>query len=205
MTDIVVVDAVSGTTITAAAYNGNLTAITDVVNGGLTDGNIDDAAAISATKLSGVAVVRGPFAFAFNTASINAGVTVYTPVVGDILLDAWFEITTAFDGTTPKADIGSFSGTTSGLFDISGNAVPLGTADTTATGGAGISINVTSGTLSLLAQVGSSLKRTVPSRFTTTAPLKLVVSQTGLAGGTAIGGAAGAGKLYIVTATPVAL
>jgi hypothetical protein len=182
--------AVSGTVITSAAYNANLTAIQNAINGG---------------ALTGSVVVRGPYSFAYNTASINSGVTVYTPTSDDILIDVWIEVTTAFNGTTPKADVGSFSGTTSGLFDINANAVPLGTADSTTAGGAGISVNTTAGVMTLSSQDGGSTKRMAASRFTSTTPLKLVVSQTGLSGGTAVGGSAGAGKLYIVTATPLAL
>ncbi len=192
MAVITTTDFTTSTVISSAAMNANFQSVKDVVNTQL------EAAAYP----WGMAVVRGPYSFAYNTASINSGVTVYTPTVNDILIDAWIEVTTAFNGTTPLADIGSFSGTTSGLFDISGGAVPLGTADTTATGGAGISINTTALTFALSGQDGTSTKRTSHSRFTATTPLKLVVSQDGLAGGTAVGGSTGAGKLYIVTATP---
>ncbi len=182
----------TGTPISSSTMNANNDAIEAIVNTSLEAGSYP----------WGMAIVRGPYSFANTTASINSGVTVYTPTANDILLDAWFEITTAFNGTTPKADIGSFSGTTSGLFDAAGTAVTLATADTTATGGAGISINQTALTFSLLAQDGTSTKRSARSRFTAATPIKLVVSQSGLAGGTAIGGSTGAGKLYIVTATP---
>jgi hypothetical protein len=45
------------------------------------------------------------FDFAFDTPNLNTGVEVYTPTVGDILLDVGFVITEAFDGTTPMADV----------------------------------------------------------------------------------------------------
>jgi hypothetical protein len=205
MTTLVTTDAVTLTVIASALFNNNFAAVEACVNGNIDNGNISPTAAIAASKLTGVAVVRGPYSFAFNTASINSGVTVYTPTAQDILIDAWIEITTAFDGTTPKADIGSFSGTTSGLWDIGGNAIPLGTADSTSVGGAGISVSNTAGVLALSAQDGGSTKRLSHSRFTAATPIKLVVSQTGLSGGTAIGGTAGAAKLYLITATPVAL
>jgi hypothetical protein len=36
------------------------------------------------------------------------GHPVYTPTIGDILLDAWFEIETVWNGTTPMGDVGPF-------------------------------------------------------------------------------------------------
>jgi len=144
------------------------------------------------------------YSFAFDTEGLAAGVEIYTPTASDVLLDAWFEVTTAFDGTTPLADIGSFSGTTGGLFNELGDAVPLGTADA-ADAGAGLLINSAAGLASLASQDATALKRVSHSRFSAATPIKLVVSQTGLAGGTAIGGAAGAGKVFLEVATPVAL
>ncbi len=52
------------------------------------------------------ATVRGPYSFTYATAGLAVGVTFYTPTVADILLDAWIEVDTAWDGTTPKGDIG---------------------------------------------------------------------------------------------------
>lgn len=210
MPDIVTTDVVTDTVIESATFNDNFSAVKAVVNGALADDNINANAAIDPSKIdfanaSGVPIVRGPFSFAYNTASLTSGVTVYTPTVNDILIDAWFEITTAFDGTTPKADIGSFSGTTAGLFAAAAGAVDLSSVDSTTLGGDGISVNNTITVSSLLAASGYNNTRISPSRFTAATAIKLVVSQDGLSGGAAIGGTAGAGKLYLVTVTPVAL
>jgi hypothetical protein len=52
--------------------------------------------------------VLGPFPIAFDSPGISTGgYEFYTPAAGDLLLDAWFSIDTAWDGTTPLADIGS--------------------------------------------------------------------------------------------------
>src|SRR5690348_16524195 len=64
---------------------------------------------------AGSPVVRA-FPFAYNTAGILTGHAVYTPAIGDVLLDAWIVITTAWNGTTPLADIGTFVGANGGLF-----------------------------------------------------------------------------------------
>lgn len=73
---------------------------------------------MSVNCLGGNVVVRH-FPFAYNTPSILTGAALYTPTIGDILLDAWIEIDTAWDGTTPQGDfamlptagIGQFSDT----------------------------------------------------------------------------------------------
>jgi hypothetical protein len=54
------------------------------------------------------------FAFAYDTASLHTGATAYTPAAGDVLLDAWIEIDTAWDGTTPLGDFGAFAGGATG-------------------------------------------------------------------------------------------
>jgi hypothetical protein len=68
---------------------------------------------------AGSPVVRA-FPFTFDTPDILTGAALYTPTVGDILLDAWIEIDTVWNGTTPTCDIGTvatFATTHSGLFD----------------------------------------------------------------------------------------
>lgn len=130
-------------------------------------------------SVPGAVRVLGPFPFAFNTAGIENGHTVYTPTVGDILLDAWVEIDTAFDGTTPKGDVGQFVGVNTGLWGGVNSQLDLATADSTASAGTGLL-----------------------GKFTTTDPVKVVASQNGQKGGTAIGGTTGAGSVYLVVSTP---
>lgn len=55
------------------------------------------------------------FPFTFDMPNLHSGVVVefedgYTPVVGDLLMNAWFEIETGWDGTTPAADVGQMLG-----------------------------------------------------------------------------------------------
>lgn len=70
---------------------------------------------------AGSAIVR-KFPFAFDTPNLLTGATLYTPTVGDFLLDAWVEIDTPWDGTPPIGDIGAFVGTNQGWFNIIANA-----------------------------------------------------------------------------------
>ena len=145
------------------------------------------------------------FSFAFDTEGLDTGVVVCTPSVGEVLLDAWVSVVEAFDGTTPLADIGTFVGTNDGLFAAAANPVALGTADA-AYGGTGFLGGDGATTVSLAGQAAvAATDRVVPGRFSAENPLQLVVSQTGAKGGTAIGGAAGSGRLYIVTAVPEAI
>ncbi len=160
----------------------------------------------------GAPVVRGPFSFAFATPGLTAGVAFYTPTIDDLWLDWWIEVDTAFDGTTPFADVGTFLGTTQGTWaatDSPGSAFTLTTAGNEL-GGAGVfgMSGVNSPGQNAITAVGDGISNAepfFPARFTAANPLKLVVSQDGLAGGAAVGGAAGAGRLYIVTATPTGL
>ncbi len=156
----------------------------------------------------GAGIVRGPFSFAFDTPNIENGVVVYTPAVDEILMDAWVAVDTAFNGTTPRADIGTFIGTgNNGIVRQEGTVAWLLTdADTEFYGTGYMTAAQTGGhqstPLSYFNTDGSN--RVVPGRFVATNPILLVVSQTGQMGGAAIGGSAGAGRIYIVTATPVA-
>jgi hypothetical protein len=64
------------------------------------------------------------FPIAFGDAGLNAGIAKWTPTVDSWLLDAWFDITEAWNGTTPLGDIGVISDG-QGLF---GNASASGAA-----------------------------------------------------------------------------
>lgn len=156
---------------------------------------------------AGVAVIR-KFPFAFNTPGLLTGHAVYTPTVGDVLLDAWIEVVTTWDGTTPRSDIGSFVGTNLGIFANADptdfQAAQLGSADS---GYAGDGyIYATDLTLSLVESIGvtpkASAYRAAPGRFTLAHPLKVVVSQDGTSTGADPGSTQGAAVLYLVTATP---
>jgi len=158
----------------------------------------------------GSPVVRGPFTILFNDAGLNAGITFYTPAVGDLLLDAWLEMDVLFDGTTPTFDFGP-GGT--GLFNATSASLGLnGGVDSGADilhggfpGNTGTGYNNSLMTAAANFAGGLAGYYTSYGRFLTATPLKVWVSQDGTQGGAAIGGTAGAARLYIVTATPVAL
>lgn len=137
------------------------------------------------------------FPFAYNTASLNAGVTAYTATIGQYLLDAWIEVDTAWDGTTPLGDFGI----TTGLYAFSASQALDMTSPDTAAVGTGLLLGGIGGSIHnvdlLVGSGGGSFVRTI-GKFTTAAVLKVWVSQDGLKGGTAPGAAQGAAKLHLI-------
>ncbi len=166
----------------------------------------------------GVAIVR-KFPFAFDSAGISTpggaipGFPVYVPTIGDILLDLWVEIGTAWDGLTPAGDVGMFTTGIGGWFDQAGHGASI---DMTVMDGHEVQDvgfltaghNQPTGLLSettlatFVSPVGLGT-RIVPGKFVTADPIKVVVSQDGTNTGADPGSAHGAAILYVVTATPV--
>jgi len=146
-------------------------------------------------------VVR-KFPFAFNTPNLLTGVEIYTPTVGDILLDAWLQIDTSWDGTSPMFDFGSFVGGNPGFYG--GGNVPMNVGSgQDSDPGTGFKIGHANNDLLIQDVPGLANQRIVPGIFTTADPLKVVVSQNGTPTGDDPGGTQGAAILYIVTVTPV--
>lgn len=161
----------------------------------------------------GAAIVRH-FPFTFATAGLATGATIYTPTVGDILLAAWMEVDTAWNGTTPKGDFGSFSAHFGWLGN---NNAPkdMTHADTTAAWDTdllneSISAGGASGDMlmswltnfAFAASPPTDLYRGMPVKFATAAPIKVCVSQNGEDNGGDPVASQGSGVVYLVTATP---
>lgn len=147
----------------------------------------------------GASIVRGPFEIAFDDAGLNDGIEFFTPTVGDILLDAWIEIDTAWDQTA-KGQIGTFDGSTFGIiYELADVTI----ADTDQHGyGAGLLMNENSPAAS--SNDASAVYRIVPGKFIAATPLKVCVSADGAAGGADPGASEGVARVYIITSTPVA-
>jgi hypothetical protein len=132
------------------------------------------------------------FAFSHSTGSTALAAGVATGIVlnsGDLITAAWFEVDTAFNGTTPLADFGSFS-STEGLFKVLNSAA----VDMTAADGAvtdNSAIDKIGGAV-LLGQAGMPVRCNANGTN-----LTLVVSETGAKGGTASGATAGAAILHV--------
>ena len=142
-------------------------------------------------------IVFGPYIVNFDDADLVAGRSFYTPIVGDLLMDAFVFVPTAWNATA-KIDIGTFVGALFGLFGVTVGARDLQTANTE-DGGAGLSFYngdpaslVTAGAWS---GIGCS-----PMIFTADNPLKVCVSTTGRTNGSGSASTQGIAHVYIVIA-----
>ncbi len=161
---------------------------------------------------TGSAVTR-KFPFAWNTAGILTGAALYTPTIGDMLLDAWIEVGTAWDGTTPLADVGAFvGGDHKGVFGFDQGPVDLKIVDVSngtlvpnglLAQGAGGTPAFPSGLMQQQSTPTAVITRLFPAKFVTADPIKVCVSQNGQNNGADPVSTHGAAILYLVTATPV--
>lgn len=178
--------------------------------------------------VEGVTVRKFPFAF--DTPGLLTGATLYTPTIGDVLLNAWVEIDTPWNGTTPLGDLGPFTTGNAGVYlsSINGpldmtiaDGIGAGWGNSVLNGGQASSLSdvsalqVAAGLLITdaglnpvsLAVNGTSTpsfgSREMPVRFVTADPLKFCVSQDGTNTGADPGATQGAAVLFLVTATPV--
>lgn len=159
--------------------------------------------------LAGVSIVRA-FPFAFDTPNILTGASLYTPTVGDILLDAWIQVDTAWGGggSVVLGDIGTFVDSEIGFWQNGalGMAIDMTRVDMEAAGAGYVSwpqFGNLNAPLSASNLFSNNAGRNVPGRFTATNPIKICVSYTGRTDGADPGSTQGAGVLYLVTATPV--
>lgn len=118
------------------------------------------------------------FEFAFDTPNMHLGIPIYTPKVGDILYDMWFEVVTAFNFFAVNADV-SVEPATQGLFtniyapyNLADDPVPIN----------GLRNDNQSGRSSLIGL--AQYNRGSPASFISTDPLKLYVTANGLCDGT---------------------
>lgn len=156
-----------------------------------------------------VRTIMVPFTFADAADLANGIETGYTPAVGDVLLDAWFGLDTAFNANPTMADIGTFTGGhgSFGLFANSGPVPDLhNDADIAPDGNDGVLYVQTSRALSsgVIQEAAGGNCPSWQIRFTAADPLLLVVSQDGTIGGTPTAATAGAGVLFLVVSSPAA-
>lgn len=148
------------------------------------------------------------FGITFATAGLASGVTIYTPAVGDVIYDIGVGITTAFDGTTPKLDVGTFNGGTDGLFKNLATAAVDGTkvyADVTHNAGLGTPNSVLwlNDAVASHASAGTAAFNPPIMIVSAANPLLVVASQDGTKGGTAITSTHGVASIFVLSATPI--
>ena len=141
------------------------------------------------------------FNFTYATSGLASGAVIYTPSVGDILYDAWFSVTTAWDGTTALGDFG-VEGATNGLFYVADGVINFQTADVPVTQNSSLLGSQSNLTL-LMSGYADTLNREVaPVQFTAATPLTVWVSASGNPDGSATGATVGAATLYLMLVTP---
>jgi hypothetical protein len=165
----------------------------------------------SGTSVQGSPIVRA-FPFAYNSPGILTGYAVYTPTVNDILLEAWIEIDTAWDGTSPLGDFGPFEvGNIYGWLAFFGqgpylcDAADSSQLDVSTTFSQGNPFTDNGSLLSISDNLTTNIARrgrAVPAKFIAANPIKVVVSQDGTNTGADPGSTVGSAILYLVTATP---
>ncbi len=165
-----------------------------------------------------VRVLAFPFDFSM-AADLAVGVPVWTPAVGDILLDAWIETDDAdvwsTDTGSVLADIGivdSGSFVSSGFFNRFVGTVDLSSA-TWSDGDAAAWLSYAQGAgtappvlglaaVAVMSALSFNTFRSPLTVFKDVAPLSLVVSGDGTPSGGAADVTAGASTLYIAVCTP---
>lgn len=139
------------------------------------------------------------------TSGLAAGVTIFTPAVGDRIIDGWIEVDTAWDGTTPKAiicDAGGGDYVTYVPRDLT-LADYSGDGNLQAGNGSAAQPNgQETGSQQSTYDAGSGTYRTVPAKVLTAAPIVLAVSQNGYPGGDPTGSTVGAATACILVVTP---
>lgn len=216
----------SGTITRAAEDSANWPAVAHNSTSGPGGGTAVWSVAPTISDFAGLPIVR-KFPFAYNTASIATGASLYTPSVGDILLDAWVEIDTAWNGTTPLGDLAITALFNSGIYEfIVGSQLDMTKADAdvgmgfptgrnlgslaavqtlsnaTTTTSALFTVPALGSDVEWIADAVSSGSRFLPFKFSSTNPVQFWVTQNGLNNGSATGATQGSAVLYLVTATP---
>lgn len=182
-------------------------------------GRWEPGAGSGGSSAAGAAIIRA-FPFTFDTPDLVTGHEIFTPTVGDVLLDAWIEVKTAWNGTTPKADVGPYTSSANGIFYAQIDAVdlryvdwayPAGgiNADPLTAQNANVSSSLSTQFLDLAVSNAIAAGSGIPkfprwqARFISDDPWKIVVSSDGSRVGADPGATQGAAVLYLVTATPV--
>lgn len=144
-------------------------------------------------------LVHIAFPFAFDTPDIYTanGVPVgYTSNPHDVLLDAWIEVVTAWDGDTPDSDLGFFAAGKDGWFGDLGFVTDLTSADSD--GGVGFLYNYNTNP-SLANVSGQNGSRRVPGvMYLAGDILSVIVFVQGSGHGTNPGSTVGAAIAHIV-------
>lgn len=139
------------------------------------------------------------YSYYFNskTPNLATGVPILVPNPGTLVWSARIVVLQAFDGTTPKADLGFLESGATGVFaELSPGAVPVDLTAASAVYGPA---------LKMADQEDVSFLIDNPPTPGNPLELRLIVNQTGVVGGAASGSTVGQATLFIVMAEPISL
>jgi hypothetical protein len=171
---------------------------TDTADGVL-KAKLEDGSVVTVGGSGGGAITVVRFPFAFDTAGLANGVTVYVPAINEVLLDGWIEIDTAWDGTSPQGDIGTGVTGVFGLYDAAHQAVDMTQADVDGGPGASYGDGILQGQgFGPIAGINAGNQRVLPGKIVATNPIKVWVTESGQIRGTDPGSSQGAAVVMLV-------
>lgn len=161
--------------------------------------NSDDAA----PNWVGPVIMRYTVPFDTPGLSDGSGVILFTPTVGDEILDIAVRFPTVFDGTTPKCDVGTGITATEGLLNAFFGALDATVANLQS-GGDGLSFYGGAVPANLLGAIGGAVVGGTP-KVTAANPIRAWVTQNGLFNGADPGSTQGVAEIVFTMGTPADL
>jgi hypothetical protein len=136
--------------------------------------------------------------FSFDTPGLLTGAPLYTPTVGEQITGLAIEVLTAWDGATPKGEIGTFVGSTTGLFTAFGTFIAMDSADYEGLFGDGLRAPFVSN------QIPTSIARGMRATVIAPNPICVCVSQDATSTGADPGSTQGEAILHLLSTMPTA-
>ena len=120
--------------------------------------------------------------FSYDTPDLLTGAPLYTPVIGEVLINAWIGTVTAWNGTTSLGDIGKFTSGYKGYydlaFDVSGTNYFQDMSEANTINAVGMWTDPGVNNPLAVVSIAADLQY-IPSPFPTTDPLCVCVSEDG--------------------------
>ena len=156
----------------------------------------------SAFVVAGVPVATR-YTVPFNAAGLSngTGYVLFTPTVGDEILDIVVRFPTVFDGTTPLCDVGTGVTATLGLFGSYASSIPCDAANVEPAGD-GLSVCGGFQIANLVASIGSASAGSTP-KVTAANPVRVWVTQDGEINGADPASSQGEIEIVMTVVTPV--
>jgi hypothetical protein len=165
----------------------------------LTGANLKSA--LGGSQLGVPVVTR--YTVPFNAAGLSngTGYPLFTPTVGDEILDIAVRFPTVFDGTTPLCDVGTGVTATLGLFGSYAGSLPCDAANVESAGD-GLSVCGGFQISNLVASIGGASAGSTP-KVTAANPVRVWVTQDGEINGADPASSQGVAEIVFTIVTPI--